>query len=271
MADTTTHEAHRKDEVGGTPPAAAPVNSITSADLRTALGKGWADFQALRGELLFLPLIYIAVGFAAGVLAFGGSIFPLLFPLIGGFALVGPVAASGFYELAKRRERGDDSSWWHFLDPLKGPSRLPLLVLSAMLFVLFLFWVTAANGIYQNTLGRVAPETPAAFLQALFTTPEGLQMVLIGNLVGGVFALVALVLSAFSFPMVVDRASDPAVAVLTSIAAFRKNPATMLRWGAMIGIFLFIAAIPLFIGLMVAMPVLGYATWHLYRRTIAQT
>lgn len=271
MADTTTHETHRKGEAGDTPPAAAPVNSITAADLRVALGKGWADFQALRGELLFLPLIYIAVGFAAGVLAFGGSIFPLLFPLIGGFALVGPVAASGFYELAKRRERGDDSSWWHFFDPLNGPSRLPLLVLTALLLVLFLFWLTAANGIYQNTLGRLAPETPLVFFQVLFTTPEGWQMVLIGNLVGAGFALLALILSAFSFPMVVDRASDPVVAVLTSIAAFRRNPATMLRWGVMVGAILFAAAIPLFIGMMVALPVLGYATWHLYRRTIAKS
>lgn len=265
MAETTAEAAPRDADA---PLQAAPVNSIDFGDVRDALRKGWEDFQALRGELLFLPLIYIAVGFAAGVFAFGGNIFRLLFPLVGGFALVGPIAASGFYELARRREQGEDSSWRHFFDPLAGPSRMPLLILSAMLLVLFLLWVTVADGIYHNTLGRLAPATPADFLGALFTTPEGWQMVLLGNLAGALFALLALVLSAFSFPMVVDRATDPGTAVLTSLAACRRNPATMTRWGILVGTILFAAAIPLFVGLMVALPVLGYATWHLYRRTV---
>lgn len=261
MAELAAQEAD-------TIPTAAPVRNITAADIKYALSKGWEDFQALRGELLFLPLIYVAVGFGAAVFAFNGNIFPLLFPLVGGFALVGPIAASGFYELARRREAGEDASWWHFFDPVKGKSRIPLAALAGMLLFIFLLWVTVANGIYGNTLGRLAPDTPAAFLDALFTTPEGWQMILFGNLAGGAFALAALIFSAFSFPMVVDRGGDPAAALLTSVAAFRRNPFTVLRWGATVGVILFAAAIPFFIGLMVALPVLGYATWHLYRRTV---
>lgn len=250
------------------PPLPAAVRDISGRDIDAALRDGWADFQALRGELLFLPVIYVVMGFMAGVIAFNGSIFPLLFPVVGGFALVGPVAASGFYELARRREAGMEASWQHFFDPLKRNARLPLVVLSMMLLVIFLFWVTVASGIHANTLGRLGPATPMVFVTQLFTTSEGWQMILFGNAAGAAFALVTLVLSAFSFPMAVDRGGDPVVPILTSIAAFRRNPRTMLRWGVMVGAILFLAAIPMFVGLMVALPVLGYATWHLYRRTV---
>ncbi|MFN7173519.1 MAG: DUF2189 domain-containing protein [Thermaurantiacus tibetensis] len=248
------------------PEAAGPaaVRRITPDDLRWALAAGWDDFRALRGDILFLPLIYAAIGFLAAALAFQRDLFPLIFPMAAGFALVGPVAAAGFYEIARRREAGLDTSWLHFLDPLAGRSRLPLLFLAVMLAGLFLLWVAAAQAIYARTLGLIGPPTPEAFLASLFTTPEGWRMVVIGNLVGAVFALVALVISAFSFPMVVDRGTDPIAAVLTSARVFAANPGTMLRWGATVAGILLLGSLPLFVGLMVALPVLGYATWHLY-------
>ena len=115
------------------PIATAPVRALSSEDLRWALAEGWEDFKAKRGDLILLPFIYTVVGALASVLAFNNNLFPLIFPLAGGFALVGPVAAAGFYELARRREAGIDSSWWHFLDPLKGRSRLPIATLTFML------------------------------------------------------------------------------------------------------------------------------------------
>lgn len=248
--------------------AAAPVRALTPADLRWALAAGWEDFRALRGDILFLPLVYAAIGFVAAALAFRRDLFPLIFPMAAGFALVGPVAAAGFYEIARRREAGLDTSWFHFLDPMSGRSRLPLLFLAVMLAGLFLLWVAAAQGIYGATLGRLGPPTPAAFVASLFSTPEGWRMIVLGNLVGAGFALAALIVSAFSFPMVVDRGTDPLSAILTSARVFARNPGTMLRWGATVAGILLVAAIPLFIGLMVALPVLGYATWHLYTRAV---
>ncbi len=250
--------------------AAADVRALTPADLRWALAAGWDDFRALRGDILFLPLIYAAIGFVAAAVAFNRDLFPLIFPMAAGFALVGPIAAAGFYEIARRREAGLDTSWFHFLDPMSGRSRLPLLFLAAMLAGLFLLWVAVAQGIYGQTLGRLGPSTPGAFLSALFTTPEGWRMILLGNLAGAGFALAALIVSAFSFPMVVDRAVDPLAAVMTSVRAFAKSPMTMLRWGATVAAILLLASIPLFIGLMVALPVLGYATWHLYTRAVVR-
>ncbi len=251
-------------------PRPAEVRSLAPSDLRWALARGWDDFRALRGDFLFLPVIYAALGFAASALAFRQSLFALIFPLAGGFALVGPIAAAGFYELARRREQGLETGWFHFFDPLRGPGRIPLLLLSVVLAGLFLLWMTVAQGIYANTLGRLAPGGIAAFVDALFTTPEGWTMIVAGNLAGAAFALAALVIGAFSFPMAVDKACDPFVALLTSVSAFLHNPATMLRWGAIVAGLLILGSLPLFLGLVIVLPWLGYATWHLYTRAVVR-
>lgn len=266
------------DRAGGSGPEAlepdrprpAEVREIGPADLRWALGRGWEDFQVLRGDFLFLPVIYAALGFAASALAYQQTLFALIFPLAGGFALVGPIAAAGFYELARRREQGLDSSWIHFFDPVRGPQRFPLLMLSIVLAGLFLLWMTVAQGIYANTLGRLAPAGVAEFVTMLFTTPEGWAMIVSGNLAGAGFALVALVIGAFSFPMAVDKACDPFVALLTSISAFLHNPRTMLRWGAIVAGLLVLGCLPLFLGLVIVLPWLGYSTWHLYTRAVVR-
>jgi uncharacterized membrane protein len=251
-----------------TAPGAASARTIGTADLDWALRAGWEDFTTRRGEILLLPVVYPLVGILAAAFAFNRELFPLLFPLAAGFALVGPVAAAGFYELARRRESGEDASWWHFLDPMKGRARGPLLALTAMLAAIFLLWMWAASLIYALTLGTHGELTPSVFLNDLFTTANGWTMILVGNAVGAVFALLTLAVAAFSFPMVVDKAADPMAAVMTSIGVFQKNPVTVAMWGLRVAVILFLAALPLFIGLMVALPVLGYATWHLYTRAV---
>ncbi len=250
------------------PVRTAPVLSIGSDDLRWALVQGWDDFKAKRGDIIMLPIIYAVAGVAAAWFAFNAQLFPLIFPLAAGFALVGPVAASGFYEIARRRESGLESGWWHFLDPMKGRSRLPIATLTIMLAAIFLLWMMVAQGIYDATLGQRGPTTPDDFIRDLFGTGEGLTLIIIGNAAGALFATVTLAVAAISFPMVVDKSTDPTTAVLTSIAVFRRNPGTMIMWGIRVAAILFAAALPLFVGLMVALPVLGYATWHLYTRAV---
>ncbi len=250
------------------PQAAAAARPLTNADLRWALSQGWEDFKAKRGDLILLPFIYPLVGVLASVFAFNSNLLPLIFPLAGGFALVGPVAAAGFYELARRREAGIDASWWHFLDPLKGRSRVPIAMLTLMLAAIFLAWMGVAQAIYNATLGTLAPASPAAFVQDLFGTSQGWTMIIVGNIVGALFAVVTVALSAFSFPMVVDKSTDPSAAVATSVRVFQRNPAVMIGWGVRVALILALGALPLFIGLMVALPVLGYATWHLYTRAV---
>jgi uncharacterized membrane protein len=254
--------------------AIADVRPITDADIRWALSEGWKDYRERRGELLLLPVIYVMVGVLAGFIAFKADLFPFFFPLAAGFALVGPIAAAGFYELARRRQAGEPSQWNHFFDPLSGPARWPLLALAAVLAGLFLCWLWAAGAIYTATLATVGAGSPEQFLGQLFSTPEGLSMVILGNGVGALFAFAALVLSAFSFPMAVDvkahRAADPFATIGTSIAVFRKSPVTVLKWGFVVAVLLLLGILPLFVGLMVALPVLGYATWHLYTRAVVR-
>ncbi|MFZ4688172.1 MAG: DUF2189 domain-containing protein [Polymorphobacter sp.] len=250
------------------PEVAAPVRTLSNDDLRWALAEGWEDFKAKRGDLILLPFIYPVVGVLASVFAFNSNLLPLIFPLAGGFALVGPVAAAGFYELARRREAGEDSSWWHFLDPLKGRSRMPIAVLTVMLAGIFLAWMGAAQAVYNATLGTLAPVTPDDFVRDLFGTSQGLMLIVLGNALGAAFAVATLAVSAFSFPMAVDKGAEPFTAVSTSVAAFRRNPALMIGWGVRVAGILLLGALPLFIGLLVALPVLGYATWHLYTRMV---
>lgn len=252
------------------PNALIEVRALTDADIRWALREGWQDFRARRGDLLLLPLVYVVVGVIAAAVGFNARLFPLLFPLAAGFALVGPVAAAGFYELARRREAGLPSGWNHFFDPMNGRARWPLAGLALVLGGLFLTWIWVAALIHRDTLGSLGPMPQRDFLDLLFSTPEGRRMILLGNLTGAGFALVALVISAFSFPLAVDKGTDPVVAIGTSIAVFRRNPVTVLKWGFVVALLLLLGSIPLFVGLMVVLPLLGYATWHLYTRAVVR-
>lgn len=252
---------------------AVTVRKLDFHDLRIALDQGWKDFLDLRGDLVFIGLIYPAVVVLAIIYAFQQSILPLIFPLVAGSILFGPAVAAGFYELARRREQGLDTRWRHFLDVMRGPAAFPLFALSTMLFLLFMFWIIAAWLIYVSTLGTAAPEAARSlttFLQAVLSTPEGWRMIAIGNLVGMVFVVTALAFSVVSFPMVVDRPVSAGEAMRTSFAVARKNPVSVAVWGLIVVAMLVVGALPAFIGLAVVLPVLGYSTWHLYTRAVSR-
>ena len=245
------------------------VRRIGAADLNWALAEGWKDFNAKRGDLLVLALIYPLVGVVAAAVSFNDRLLPMLFPLIAGVSILGPAVASGFYELARRREAGLESSWWHFVDPLRGRSRTQLGVLTAGLVILFAAWLVCASAIYAATIGGREDGMGALdFFNAVFTTPQGWTMIVIGNLVGLGFAAITLVLTLVSFPMVVDKPVDARVAVMTSIRAVSANPGAVASWGLRIAVLLALGCLPFFIGLAVVLPVLGYATWHLYTRLV---
>lgn len=259
------------------PSSAAPVGEglpavrrLTPADLTIALRQGFDDFTQKRGEILLLALIYPLVGLLACTAAFGGDVAALAFPLAAGLSLMGPAVAAGFYRIACLREAGENATWSHFLDVWRGRSATSLLLLTLGLFVLFMAWLAVAWGIYGATLGREPYAGFGDFLRRLLTTPQGWAMVVVGNAAGLVFAAAALAASAVSFPMVVDRDVDPMTAVRTSLKAVSENPAVFARWGATVGVLLVLGSIPLFVGLAIVLPVLGYATWHLYTRAVVR-
>ncbi|OYY91460.1 MAG: hypothetical protein B7Y45_02530 [Sphingomonas sp. 28-66-16] len=261
----TTHTAHP------TQAADLPaIRQISQADLNWALAQGWQDFSAKRGDLIVVGLLYPLICFVAVIAALNAPLLPLLFPLVAGLTIAGPAAASGFYELARRRAAGLESSWWHFLDPLNGRSRMPIAVLTIGLGGLFVAWLIVAYLIYAATFGITAPMRIDDLFGRVFTTREGWEMILIGNAVGLVFAIVTLVFSIVSFPMVVDRPVDASVAAMTSYRAVSANKLVIASWGLRIVALLVLGLIPAAIGLAVVLPWLGYATWHLYTRLVVR-
>ena len=252
----------------GNAPAKLTIRRIGIADLKDALRKGTDDFLAMPTHALFLGAIYPVVGLVLARLAFGYSVLPLLYPLAAGFALVGPVAALGLYELSRRREAGLDVSATHAFDVMYSSSIGAIAALGLLLFVLFGLWMMAANALYIAIFGYAPPASIGAFLSDVFTTEAGWRMIVAGNIVGFFFAVLALVISVASFPLLLDRDVGAAVALGASIRVVVDNPITMAVWGLIVAALLLIGSLPLFLGLAVVVPILGHATWHLYRHTV---
>ena len=239
-------------------------------DLREVLRKGLDDFAATRTDVIFLCLLYPAIGLLLAWFALDRSLVPLLFPVMSGFALVGPVAAVGLYEISRRRERGEEPDWGHAFAVVKAPSFGAILALGLMLGALFVVWLLTAHGIYYATMGPEAPASLGAFVGDVFTTAGGWAMLIIGCAVGFLFAGLVLATSVVSFPLLLDRDVGVPVAVITSMRVTAANPVPIAVWGLIVAGGLVIGSIPFFLGLIVVMPILGHATWHLYRRTVVQ-
>jgi uncharacterized membrane protein len=245
------------------------VRRISSADIRESLAQGWDDFLDRRGDLLFLGLVYPLVGLLAATLALGGALIPLLFPVAAGISLLGPVAAAGFYELARCRESGKECDWSHYFDVHRRPGWDGIVTVASILLVIFLAWILAAAALYVALFGS-EPYSLGQFVTRLFTTSEGWTLIIAGNLVGAFFAGLVLMLSVVSMPMLVDKDIDARTAIATSVRAVLANKAMMVRWGLIVAALLIVGTIPLFIGLAVVLPVLGYATWHLYTHMVVR-
>ncbi|MBW0005676.1 MAG: DUF2189 domain-containing protein [Hyphomicrobiales bacterium] len=240
------------------------IRKIEVADIKSALTRGLDDFWTMPSHLVFLCLIYPIVG---ACLAATNALF-LLYPLASGFALIGPFAAIGLYELSRRRELGMDISWRHAFDVLSSPALPSILALGLLLMVIFLCWLATAQALYVSLFGPDPPQSYAQFSEELFTTAHGWALIILGNAIGFVFAALVLSISAVSFPLLIDRDVGAAVAIHTSVRAVLANPVMMALWGFIVAALLVLGTIPLFIGLAVVMPILGHATWHLYRKVV---
>jgi uncharacterized membrane protein len=244
------------------------IRSITTADLRIALARGFSDFDTRPTHLFILCAIYPVVGIIFARLTFGYEVLPILFPLVSGFALVAPLAATGLYELSRRREQGLDFSWWHVFDVLHCPSIRSLVLLGAVMSVVFFAWLFAAQSIYHLYFGNWEPASISDFLFQIFRTDSGLKLIVVGCGVGFVFAVVSMSMTVISIPMLLDVNVGVITAFRTSIRVVFANPVTMAIWGCIVVAALLIGSLPIFVGLAVVLPVLGHSTWHLYRRAV---
>ena len=203
--------------------AKIPARKIGADDLRASLKAGWDDFMAMRGDLIFLGLLYPLIGFAAAVFTLNGPLLPFFFPVVAGVGLLGPVAAVGFYELARRREEGQTSNWSHFLDVRKRPAADDIGIVAGLLLAIFALWILAAGALYVAAVRLDSPSLDPRVPHDGVHDAQGLGSDRHWRLVGLVFAWVVLALSVVSLPMLVDRDVGAADAVSASWRAANAN------------------------------------------------
>ncbi|MRU16498.1 DUF2189 domain-containing protein [Roseovarius sp. A21] len=244
------------------------VRTLTQDDLRIALRKGYEDFKRFRSDVMFLMIIYPIIGVCLSVIAFHQALLPMLFPLGAGFLLLGPIAAVGLYEMSRRGERDDAVGWGAALAVLKARNVGPILVMAVYLLGLFLLWILAAMQIYQWTLGPQPPESLGQFVLDVATTGAGWMMVILGMSVGAAFAALVLAISLTTLPMLIDQRVGLVIAVVTSLKVARKNPVTVATWGFIVAMLMLLGTLPFFLGLIIVLPILGHATWYIYRAAV---
>lgn len=241
---------------------------LEAGDLRAALAAGWADFRAQPLFGLFFAAVYVVAGvlIARGVMARGGLTWLLV--AAAGFPLIAPFTAVGLYEVSRRRETGLPLRWPAILGAVRGRGDDQLILMGAFLFVLFGFWVVLARGVLAIFLADAGMAGLGGDASAFLASGPGLAMLLVGSAIGGLMALAVFTITVISLPMLVDREVDVITAIITSVQTVRANPGVMLGWAALIALLLFVGMLPMFLGLLVVLPVLGHATWHLYRRAV---
>lgn len=268
-ARSTSHAlGDATDALGSHVTQVPQTRTIGFGDIRTALHQGVKDFSRFRSDVIFLIAIYPIIGICLTVLAFDRALLPMIFPLAAGFLLLGPVAAIGLYEMSRQAEIRDDVGWSAVFSVLRAENIGPVLVMALYLLGLFLIWMVCAAQIYAWTLGPEPPTSLGTFLSEVLTTPAGWAMIVVGMSVGFVFAAVVMVVSLITFPMLIDQRVGLPLAVATSVQVARENPVTVAAWGLVVAVLMGLGSLPFFLGLIVVLPILGHATWHLYRAAV---
>lgn len=240
------------------------ADDLRASDLFAALAAGWRDFRACPQYGLFFGAVFVIAGLVMTHLLFNRGEYFWIIPAMAGFPLIAPFAAAGLYEASRRRLAGEPVSWRPVLGAVSaGDGQLP--VMGVIAFVIFAFWVILAHTVFGVFLGQSG--VGADPLQVLLS-PVGLAMLAVGSAIGGLIALLLFAIMVVSLPMLIDREVDFITAIITSIRVVGANRAVMLCWAVLVALLVFAAMIPALLGLLVALPVLGHATFHLYRRAV---
>jgi uncharacterized membrane protein len=245
------------------------VRAVTVTDIVEAMASGLRDFQAAPRFGLAFGAVY-ALGGAVIVLCligFGWSY--LAYPLAAGFALIGPFAAVGLYEVSRVLSRGEQPSWTGIMAVVLAQGRRELGWMAFVTLFVFIFWMYQVRLLVVLFLGFHATASLRDFITLVTTTPEGILFLLIGNAIGAALALVLYSLTVVSFPLLLDRDVDFVTAMITSVRAVAKSPLPMISWAAIIVVELMLASLPFFLGFLIVLPILGHTTWHLYTRIVA--
>lgn len=252
-----------------TPPAFPVVRAATFEDIRIALAQGWQDFRSAPAYGLFFGAIYALGGLliVSTVALFGVSY--LAYPLAAGFVLIGPFIAAGLYEVSRRLESGEPLHWRGVFGVIFAQSGREFAWMAFVSIFAFIVWMYQVRLLLALFLGFQSFASFGAFIDVVFTTGDGLAFLAVGHVVGAVMAAIVFSLTAVSFPLLLDRDFDFITAMIVSVQAVVKSPLVMLGWAFAIVVIVAAASAPFFLGLFVALPILGHATWRLYRRIAA--
>jgi uncharacterized membrane protein len=244
------------------------VRKISVTDLIDAFKRGVDDFMVKPSHIVFLCLIYPVVGVVLAAWTSGANALPLLFPLVSGFALIGPFAALGLYEISRRREAGLDTSWSHAFEVKDSPALPAIAAVGIWLVAIFIAWLFTAQLFYEQLFGSKPPESLSSFFSDIFATGRGWTLIIVGHVIGAIFAVVVLCTTVVAFPLLLDRDVGAYEAIHASVRAVLVNPVPMIVWGLIVAALLIVGSLPVFAGLAVVLPILGHATWHVYRKVV---
>lgn len=248
------------------------VRTIALNDLWQSLKEGYDDFSATPAVGMFLTvLLFLLFALLLTLSLVGKNLHYLAFPIVAGFTLIGPVVSVGLFEMSRRREHGLDVSWRSTFDFVHSASFAPILALSLVMMVLYVAWLFSAEFLFFGLFGDDPPVSASDFVTQLVTTRRGAGLIVYGTLLGFIFAFTALAISVVAFPLVLDRPASAATAVAISIRAVTSNLVVMAVWGLIVVVLLVAGAIVFLIGLAAVLPILGHATWHLYRKVVSHT
>lgn len=257
------------DTVADTNPRAFTIQPITVDNVKAAFAAGWDDLKRAPVPSLFFGLVYAAVGAAIVYLFWRNSDEYLIFPIIGMFLLIGPITAVGLYDISRRLEAGEKLDFGGILFAFTRHGGLQIAVFGFILFFCAVFWAKTAAFIYALHFG-LTPVPIERILTAVTTTWTGLQFFVIGSGVGAVFAAFVFAISVVGVPLLFDRDVDPVTAMVSSVQAVLGSPQPYLIFAALIVVLIGVGIGLGFVGLVVTLPMVGHATWHLYRRAITQ-
>ena len=244
------------------------VRKIGMKDLLQSLKEGYDDFVAKPSFGVFLTIFYPLFALLLTLFLIGENLLYLAFPVVAGLTLFGPVVSVGLFEMSRRRELGLDLRWSRAFDFVHTSAFVPILALSIAMMLLYLGWLFMAQFIYLGLFGADLPASVSEFVDEVLSTRRGGALIVYGNAVGFIFAFTALSVSVVAFPLLLDKPTSIVTAVSTSVKAVTSNMLVMATWGVIVVVLLAAGTILFLVGLAAVLPILGHATWHLYRKVV---